>query len=240
MLVVPAIDLREGACVRLLQGRFDAVTDYGDPFVQLRHFAGAGAEWVHVVDLDGARTGRPAQLELIARLAREGKLNLQCGGGVRTAGDVQALLSAGAARVVVGSVAVRKPEEARAWLKQFGSERICIALDVRASSEGWSVAADGWATDGGATLEQALDALPADELRHALVTDISRDGALSGPNLDLMQTFRALRPEIGLQASGGVSTLADLAALKRAGASAAIIGRALYEKRFTLEDALAL
>lgn len=240
MLILPAIDLREGACVRLLQGRFDAVTNYGDPFAQLRQFAEAGATWVHIVDLDGARLGRPAQHELIARLAQETGLKVQSGGGVRTREDVDALLRAGVARVVVGSVAVRRPAEAREWIAAFGADRICIALDVRAAEAGWRVATDGWAADGGKTLEEVLGAFPPDELSHALVTDIARDGALSGPNLDLMQAFRALRPDIELQASGGVSTLADLAALKGAGASAAIIGRALYEKRFTLEDALAL
>ncbi len=240
MLIYPAIDLREGACVRLMQGRFDAVTDYGDPFAQLRQFADAGATWMHIVDLDGARLGQPVQGELIARLAKETRLRVQCGGGVRAREDVETLLSAGVARVVVGSVAVRKPDEAREWLHAFGPERICIALDVRASDQGWRVAADGWAADGGKTLEDVLGNFAPGELRHALVTDIARDGALSGPNFGLMQAFRALRPEIALQASGGVSTLADLAALKSAGASAAIVGRALYEKRFTLEDALAL
>lgn len=240
MLILPAIDLRAGACVRLLQGRFDAVTEYGDPLVQVRRFSSAGAEWVHVVDLDGARLGRPVQHELIARLVVANDLKVQSGGGVRTADDVEALLDAGAARVVVGSVAAREPEKARDWLKLFGPERVCIALDVRASGEEWRVAADGWAADGGASLQEVLSAFPRGDLRHVLVTDISRDGALSGPNVALMQAFRALRPEIALQASGGVSTLADLAALRRAGASAAVIGRALYEKRFTLEEALAL
>jgi len=240
MLILPAIDLREGACVRLLQGRFDAVTDYGDPFAQVRQFADAGATWAHIVDLDGARLGHPVQHELIARLAKETGLNVQCGGGVRRREDIEALLEAGVARVVIGSVAVRKPAEARDWINALGPERICVALDVRASGEGWRVAADGWAADGGKTLEEVLDVFAAGELRHALVTDIARDGALSGPNLDLMRAFRVLRPEITLQASGGVSTLADLAALKSAGASAAIVGRALYEKRFSLEDALAL
>lgn len=240
MLILPAIDLREGACVRLLQGRFDVVTEYGDPFVQLQRFRTAGAEWVHIVDLDGARLGRPVQHELIARLAAASDLKIQCGGGVRTTDDVEALLAAGVARVVVGSVAVREPGRARDWLRVFGAERVCAALDVRACDDGWRVAADGWAADGGASLQEVLSAFPSGELRHALVTDISRDGALSGPNLGLMQALRAMRPEVALQASGGVSTLADLAALKRDGASAAIVGRALYEKHFTLEEALAL
>ncbi|MBX9745608.1 MAG: 1-(5-phosphoribosyl)-5-((5-phosphoribosylamino)methylideneamino)imidazole-4-carboxamide isomerase, partial [Hyphomonadaceae bacterium] len=209
-------------------------------FERLRQFAKAGAEWVHIVDLDGARTGRPAQYGLIAQLAKASGLKIQCGGGVRTAENVATLLESGVSRVVVGSVAVRSPEEVRDWLNRFGAEHICIALDVRASDGDWHVAVDGWAADGGATLEGVLNAYPSGEIRHALVTDISRDGALSGANLDLIRTLQQLRPELALQASGGVASLEDLAALKRTGASAAIVGRALYEERFTLEDALAL
>jgi phosphoribosylformimino-5-aminoimidazole carboxamide ribotide isomerase len=240
MLIIPAIDLREGAAVRLLQGSFDAVTDYGDPFVQLRAVAAAGATWVHIVDLDGARLGRPAQGDLIARLAGETGLRVQTGGGVRAARDVEVLLGAGAARVVVGSVAAREPAKVRDWIGAFGLERVCVALDVRASGGEWQVAADGWAAGGGRTLTDLLAEFPIGALRHALITDISRDGALTGPNVGLMRDVLERRPDIALQASGGVSTLEDLGVLKQAGARAAIVGRALYEKRFTLEDALAL
>jgi phosphoribosylformimino-5-aminoimidazole carboxamide ribotide isomerase len=240
MLILPAIDLREGACVRLMQGRFDAVTDYGDPLLQVCAFADAGAAWVHVVDLDGARLGRSVQRDLIGRVARETDLKVQSGGGVRARADVEALLDVGVERVVVGSVAVRAPAEVRDWIAAFGADRICVALDVRAAEGHWRVAADGWAADGGKVLEDVLDAFADSGLRHALVTDIARDGALSGPNIALMTSFRTLCPDIALQASGGVSALSDLAALKAAGASAAIVGRALYEKRFTLEDALAV
>jgi phosphoribosylformimino-5-aminoimidazole carboxamide ribotide isomerase len=240
MLILPAIDLREGSCVRLLQGRFDAVTDYGDPFAQLRSFADAGATWVHVVDLDGARLGKPMQSELIGRLAAEAGLKVQCGGGVRARADVEALLKAGVARVVIGSIAVRAPAEARAWIEGFGADSICVALDVRARDGAFAVAADGWLADGGRTLPEVLEQFPAGLMRHALVTDISRDGALSGPNVELMEQVRAARPDIELQASGGVAELNDLIVLKDAGASAVIVGRALYEKRFTLEEALAV
>lgn len=240
MLILPAIDLREGACVRLLQGRFDAVTEYGDPFAQLRGFADAGATWVHIVDLDGARLGRPMQGELIGRLAGETDLNVQCGGGVRARADVEALLTAGVARVVIGSIAVRAPGEARAWIEEFGADRICVALDVRAQDGTYAVATDGWLADGGRTLPEVLEQFPAGLLRHALVTDISRDGALNGPNAKLMAQVRTSRPNLELQASGGVAELSDLIVLKEAGADAVIVGRALYEKRFTLEEALAV
>lgn len=240
MLILPAIDIHDGRCVRLLYGSFDAVTRYGDPVEQIRDFAAAGAQWVHVVDLDGARLGRPAQRELIVRVAGETGVRIQCGGGVRKQADVDALLTCGVERVVVGSVAARKPEEARAWLAAFGPERICLAFDVRPKDESWELSTNGWTASGGRTLDEALAEFPAGAVRHALVTDISRDGALTGPNVDLMRGLCARRPDVELQASGGVSRLEDLAALQAAGARSVIVGRALYERRFTLEDALAL
>lgn len=226
--------------MRLLQGDFSAVTQYGDPFAQLRAFADAGAEWVHIVDLDGARAGMPAQQQLIAGLAGETGLKVQSGGGVRTREHVETLISSGVARVVIGSVAARDPAAVRNWIAAYGVDRICVALDVRAVGDSWDVAADGWASGAGISLESLLACYPEGGLRHILVTDIARDGALTGPNIGLMRWVRAARPDLALQASGGVSDIDDLRALSDAGASAAIVGRALYEKRFTLEEALAL
>jgi len=240
MLILPAIDLKQGSCVRLTQGRFDAVTEYGDPFTRIRAFSDAGSAWVHIVDLDGARAKEPVQHDLIARLAAETQLRVQSGGGVRTREHVAMLLSAGVARAVVGSMAVRSPETVCSWAAEFGSDRICVALDVRAAGDDWEVAADGWAVGAGVRLTEALAQFPPGILAHILVTDISRDGVLVGPNVGLMRTIRAARPDLALQASGGVSQLKDLAALRDAGASAAIVGRALYEGCFTLEAALAL
>lgn len=240
MLILPAIDLQGGQCVRLLRGDFDTATHYGDPFEQVRAFESAGARWLHIVDLDGARLGKPAQHELIGELAAESTLKVQCGGGVRERAHIDALLNAGAARVVVGSAAVRAPDQARNWIADFGAERLCIALDVRPADGGWEVATDGWAAGSGRGLDALLGAFAPGQLRHALVTDIARDGALTGPNVALMRHLAALRPDIAFQASGGVAGLGDLEALKSAGAGAVIIGRAIYERRFTLEDALAV
>ncbi len=238
MLIMPAIDLIEGRCVRLLHGDFNRATIYGDPIEQIASFATAGARWVHVVDLDGARAGAPRQAELISRLAKSADLHIQCGGGVRSGADIQTLLTAGVSRVVVGSAAARDPEVAREWLGEFGPERICCALDVRAGASGYQVAAEAWREGAGVELFALLDRL-GEDLLHALVTDISRDGAMTGPNLDLMSAIARERPTLKLHASGGVSSLADLSALREAGAAAAIVGRALYERAFTLEDALA-
>jgi phosphoribosylformimino-5-aminoimidazole carboxamide ribotide isomerase len=240
MLILPAIDLQGGICVRLLHGKFDSATRYGDPFAQIEAFAEAGAEWVHIVDLDGAKAGAPAQHDLIGKLAARTALKIQCGGGVRERAHVEALLSAGASRVVVGSAAVKRPGKVRGWIEALGLEHVCVALDVRAAGEGFEVAVDGWAAGGGRSLNDMLAAYPPGAVRHALVTDISRDGALTGPNQDLMRTLRVARSDIAFQASGGVSTLDDLRTLKAGGANAVIVGRALYERCFTLEDALAV
>lgn len=240
MLIIPAIDLIGGRSVRLYQGRFDRMTTYGDPAEQLAAFAGAGARWAHLVDLDGARDGARRQTALAARLAAASPVSIQCGGGVRTREDVAALLDAGIARAVIGSAAVSRPNDVKAWIAEFGAEKICCAFDVRVDAEaGAVVAVNGWKDDARLTVEDALAFYPPGSLKHALVTDISRDGALAGPNLGLIRDIVRKRPDLALQASGGVSSLSDLKELRDAGAAAAIVGRALYERCFTLEDALA-
>lgn len=238
MLIYPAIDLIEGRCVRLLHGDFDQVTQYGDPLDQIKAFADAGAAWVHIVDLDGARAGAPKQTALLSRLARE-RLQLQTGGGVRQRRDIEALLDAGAARVVVGSSAVRDPAQTTDWLRTFGADRVCCAFDVRAKGAAFEVAVSGWRESSAVKLDAAIEAVPANALRHVLITDISRDGALSGPNIALVRQVAEAFPHLHVQASGGVSSLSDITALRQAHATGVIIGRALYERRFTLEEALA-
>jgi phosphoribosylformimino-5-aminoimidazole carboxamide ribotide isomerase len=239
MLIYPAIDLKGGVCVRLLHGRFDQVTAYDeDPFARLQAFAASGAEWVHIVDLDGARDGRPAQHELIGRLAASTPVRIQTGGGVRERADAEALLAAGATRVVIGSAAVRRPQAVREWIGALGPDSICVALDCRPDAGAFRIVADGWASDTPFSLKAALDLYPEGTLRHVLVTDVSRDGAMAGPNLELMVWLTAERPDLQVQASGGVRDLADIAALGPAGAAGVIIGKAIYEGRIVLEEAI--
>jgi phosphoribosylformimino-5-aminoimidazole carboxamide ribotide isomerase len=240
MLIVPAIDMLDGKCVRLSRGGFDSATTYGDPLEQLAEFEAKGAQWVHVVDLNGARDGQPVQHVALRRLARNAGVKIQCGGGVRRRGHVQSLLDAGVSRVVVGSVAVKAPKDVREWIASFGIERICCAFDVRPAGDDFEVMVKGWTESGGASLSQALALYPPGELKHALITDVSRDGVLAGPNVALMRAMTGSRGELSVQASGGVSSLADLKALRATGVAVAIVGRALYEKKLTLEDALAL
>lgn len=239
MIVYPAIDLRDGACVRLLRGRFDQVTRYDDdPSDRLESFVAAGAEWIHVVDLDGAQAGRAVQHALIGDMARSSEVAIQSGGGVRSEADIESLLEAGIARVVVGSLAVTAPRAVRDWLDRFGPDRLTLALDVLGDGHRYVPALAGWTRTADIDLWATLDHYPPGTLRHVLVTDVGRDGALAGPNLDLLAQIVRRRPDLEIQASGGVADLADLAAAKAAGCAGAIVGRAIYEGRFTLEQAL--
>lgn len=234
MIVYPAMDLMGGQIVRLRQGRFDMATAYPvDPEDALSRFAAAGAQWAHVVDLEGARAGAPVQHELIARLAAAAPLRLQVGGGVRSSEHVRRLLDAGVERVVIGSLAVREPELARDWIAKFGPERITLALDVRMTAGEPRVAVSGWTEDSGLTLWAVADRFP--QGRHLLLTDIGRDGELAGPNFDLLDEAVERLGHLDVQASGGVSSLADL---ERLGTAGVIIGKALWEGRLQLEEAI--
>jgi phosphoribosylformimino-5-aminoimidazole carboxamide ribotide isomerase len=234
MILYPAMDLIGGRIVRLRQGRFDDVTFYDpEPAEALQRFAEAGANWAHVVDLDGARAGAPAQHELLALLAKAAPLKLQVAGGVRSADHVAALLDSGASRVVVGSLAVRDAEATNALLDRFGPDHITLSLDVRVTGGGPMVATHGWQEDSGLSLWDV--AARYSQARHLLLTDIGRDGMLEGPNHALLAEAVARLPDLAVQASGGVTSLEDLARLSTAGA---ILGRAMWEGRLDLGQAL--
>jgi len=238
MLLIPAIDVRAGRCVRLYQGDFAAETCYApDPAQLLRRYQALGARWLHVVDLDGARDGARANAAVIAALASLGTLHLQVGGGVRSAQAIGELLDAGVARVVIGSAALERPDEVATWLGRFGAQRLCLAFDVRAETGGEArVHTHGWTQDSGVSLWAALGRYATGSVRHILCTDIGRDGALTGPNLDLYRATVARFPELAWQASGGVRDAADLAALARTGVTAAVSGKALLEERINCEE----
>lgn len=240
MIVYPAIDLRGGVCVRLMHGRFDQVTEYDAvPAARLAAFAAEGATWVHVVDLDGAEAGRAMQHELIGELAGSLDIKIQSGGGVRDTDDVEALLNAGVARVVVGSLAVSNPVVVAGWLEHFSPDCLTLAFDVKVGADGVPVPAlKGWTEAAGVDLWAALDRYPAGTLKHVLITDVGRDGAMTGPNLELLAEVRQRRPELKVQASGGVSSIEDILAAKAIGCDGAIVGRAIYEGRFTAKQAI--
>jgi phosphoribosylformimino-5-aminoimidazole carboxamide ribotide isomerase len=233
--LIPAIDLRDGRCVRLYQGDFDAETHYGaSPEALYERYADLGVTWLHVVDLDGARAGVPVQLATIASLARRGRLKLQVGGGLRDADSLKRAFEAGAARVVIGSRAVTHPELAAEWLARLGPERLVLALDVRHDAAGEArLAIHGWRDASHRTLWDALARYAHTGLAHVLCTDIERDGALTGPSLELYAEALRRYPHIAWQASGGVHDAGDLAALAASGLAAAVSGRALLEQRIT-------
>jgi phosphoribosylformimino-5-aminoimidazole carboxamide ribotide isomerase len=238
MRLIPAIDLKGGRCVRLLKGDFAAETRYQtEPAALLARYRRLGADWLHVVDLDGARDGSGGNHVIIAGLAAELGIKLQVGGGLRSVSTVQAMLDLGAARVVVGSAALTDPPEVRRWLHRFGGGRIALAFDVRIDADGSPcVATHGWLRQSTCSLWKAVGAFGDAGLAHVLCTDVSRDGALSGPNVELYAEAVCRHPEIAWQASGGVRSVADLRSLADCGAAAAISGKALLEDLIPVEE----
>jgi phosphoribosylformimino-5-aminoimidazole carboxamide ribotide isomerase len=231
------MDLMGGRCVRLAQGRFDDATSYMlDPAEAVLGFEEAGAEWAHVVDLDGARDRCPRQHGLIVDIALSVSLKLQVAGGFREVEHFTRVFDAGVDRVVVGSLAVKEPEKVRGFLERFGGEKIALALDVKLEDGVPIVATSGWTELSGKSLWDVAAYYP--EAKHLLVTDIGRDGMLSGPNVDLIGELAARLPDVHVQASGGVSSLDDLRELKAAGAKGAIVGKALWEQRIDLRQAI--
>ena len=238
MELIPAIDLRGGKVVRLLQGNFDAETRYElAPRELFARYARAGARWVHVVDLDGARDGAAGNRPVVAELAGCGGPALQSGGGLRSSRGVKALLATGVGRAVLGSVAVAEPGEVMEWFDEFGADRLVLALDVRLDGAGIPrVATHGWREQSSLSLWDLVRRYLPAGLRHVLCTDVSRDGALAGPNLGLYREAMARFPDVAWQASGGVRDAADLKALAETGVAAAISGKAIIEGRMTLEE----
>lgn len=237
MILYPAIDLMDGCCVRLRQGRFDESTLYSPfPADALRQFEAEGAEWAHIVDLDGARAGSPRQHRLIAGLVDETELKLQVAGGIREADQIEFLLGEGIDRVVIGSLAVTHPAAVRRFFDRFGPERITLALDVMLLEEIPIVAVKGWTEASGRSLWEVAARFP--EARHLLVTDIGRDGMMAGPNLALIEDLAERLPGVAVQASGGVSSRDDLTRLRAAGAAGAVVGKAIWERRLPLAEAL--
>ncbi len=237
MEVIPAIDLLDRRCVRLYQGDFEQVTVYDtDPLELARSYRAAGLRRLHVVDLDGAKTGSPRNMDLIGAMAGHG-VAVQAGGGIRSLDRALALRSAGADRVVVGSVAAEQPAVALEWLEALGSEHLVLAFDVRVPAGGDpQVLTRGWASDSGATLWGLLDTFCRRGARHFLCTDIAQDGTLAGPNLALYQECARRFPGAAVIASGGVGSLPDLQRLATTGAAAVVTGKALLDGRLTLQE----
>jgi len=238
VLVIPSIDLRGGHCVRLLKGEFSAETRYElDPRELLERYADAGVRWLHLVDLDGARDGSPGNREVVRRMAAQSRVRIQLGGGLRTRELAEEALATGVSRAVIGSAAVENPGMLRELLLAHGAERICLAIDVRVDAGGTPrVRTRGWVQEHQLSLWELLESFADTPLRHVLCTDIERDGALGGPSYDLYAEAQRRFPGIAWQASGGISSAADLAQLAAMNLAAAISGKALLEGRITMEE----
>lgn len=238
--VYPAIDVRAGGVVRLRQGDYARETRYPDAPLELaQQYARQGAHWLHLVDLDAARGGGYGLADLVAGIKATTTLRVQTGGGVRRQPDVEAILEAGADRVVIGSVAIREPALAGAWLQAFGPERLVFALDARRSAQGrWILPSHGWTEASGVAFEELLARHVANGLRHLLCTDIARDGMLGGLNVSLYGWLREFAPGLQLQASGGVRGVGDVLAARSAGCAGVVVGKALLEGGCRLDEAL--
>jgi phosphoribosylformimino-5-aminoimidazole carboxamide ribotide isomerase len=238
MEVIPAIDLMNGGCVRLFKGDFEQVTEYDqDPLDIATRYYDAGSARLHLVDLDGARSGELVNLDVIRRITSELTLKVQVGGGIRDLARVKLLLDAGADRVVIGSTAVQHPENVAEWIREVGGERIVLAFDVFIDANGLPVPqTHGWTEAGDKSLWDLLDFFSANGGIHYLCTDIDKDGTLEGPNFELYAECSNRYPNAKFIASGGVASAADLPKLKDTGAAGVVTGKALLDGRLTLEE----
>lgn len=233
--VYPAVDIWEGRCVRLLQGEFGTQTVYSDDPVEVAlGLAAAGARWLHIVDLEGAKTGTPSNRELVLEVVKRASCPVQAGGGLRSFDDVEEMLAAGANRAVLGTIALEDPEEMARACKRFG-ERIAVSLDARSGE----LATHGWTVGTGVPVEDAVKAFEEAGVSLFIYTDVSRDGAMSGPDIDGLRRVTELT-DVPVVASGGVASLEDVrtvARLRGEGVGGVIIGRALYERKFSVGEA---
>ncbi len=240
MIILPAIDIKDGRCVRLYQGDFDRLTTYdADPVQVARRWQEAGASWLHVVDLDGALNGYPANLEVIRRIRSAVSLHIECGGGMRTLDAIQRMLDMGVDRIILGTIALTDPDMLQAAL-QLWSGRIVVGLDVRDGR----VAVAGWRETSQVQVTTLAGELAAQGVARFVYTDIARDGALRGPNLQALQAMQAaisgVSPDSALIASGGIASIADLQAIAHLGIEGAIVGKALYTGAIDLAQAIQL
>jgi phosphoribosylformimino-5-aminoimidazole carboxamide ribotide isomerase len=234
MLIVPAIDLIEGRCVRLFQGVYDQKMIYDqDPVTQARNYEEAGFRRLHVIDLEGARDGHGRNRQAIRRIVESVSVPVQVGGGIRTDSDVAELLSYRVAHLILGTVALERPELVERWIMRWGSERFLISIDLR----GGALQSHGWLQESRVDLETMIERIRSWTIDEVICTDVERDGTLAQPRLETYQELAArLGDTVDLIAAGGISRPEDLAGLRKAGAAGAIVGRALYERRIPMQD----
>jgi len=235
MKIIPAIDLKDGKCVRLFKGDFSRTTEYSnDPASVGRRFSKLAVQDLHIVDLDGARTGTQTNQSIVAEIASHSGLDVQLGGGIRDRDSINTWRAAGVSRCVVGSIAINEPERVKEWILEFGAEAIVLALDVKINASGIPMlTTHGWTEDSSVNLWDCIENYRAVGAQHVLCTDVARDGAMAGPNSDLYAEIMSRYPDLLLQASGGVRNIADLKQLRDLNVPAAISGRALLDGEIT-------
>ena len=233
--LIPAIDLIDGKCVRLTKGDYASQKVYADDPVKMAvHFEELGFKRLHLVDLDGAKSRHVVNLPVLRRICEATSLTVDFGGGVKTDEDIRLVLEAGAAMVTAGSIAVTKPALFMQWLEQYGPERMILGADVRQGK----VSINGWLEDSQESLPDFLNRYIQAGTRYVLCTEISRDGTLGGPAIDLYSSVMQAHPQCHLIASGGVSCLQDILDLQQAGIPAVVFGKAIYEGRIDLQELL--
>lgn len=235
--MIPAIDLIDGKCVRLSQGDFSQSTTYSDDPVDIAcRFEDAGLRRVHIVDLEGAKQGRIANLRVLEEIASSSDLVIDFGGGIATSGDVKAVFDAGASMASIGSIAVKSPDKFLSWIEKYGAARFLLGADVRGSF----LAINGWQTVTEVEITSFLQEYLNKGVSSAFVTDIAKDGLLKGPSTELYRHILESLPDLKLIASGGVSTIDDIRQLEEIGCHGVIVGKAIYEERIAISQLAAL
>ncbi len=231
--IIPAIDIINGHCVRLSQGDYQRITDYSEsPAAMAENFEALGFKRLHVVDLDGARSGKVINIKALKEITSRTNLIVDFGGGIKSEEDLKNVFEAGASAVSIGSIAVSDPDIVSLWADSFGAEKFIISADVRDNI----VRTNGWTKDSGITLNQLISRYWNKNIRRVLCTDISRDGMLCGSNIELYKTIMEQFPDCKLIASGGISSLDDIKKLDEAKIPAVVIGKAIYEQQINLEE----
>lgn len=232
MELIPAIDIIDGKCVRLTKGDYDTKKEYGDPVTLAKQFEALGFRRLHVVDLDGARSRHVVNIDTLRRITTETGLTVDFGGGVKTDEDLEKAFEAGASMVTAGSIAITEPDTYLRWLEQYGAEHLVLGADVRNER----ISINGWKEDSDTELTHFLERYMKAGTRNVLCTEISRDGMLGGPAIDLYRNIMTAYPDCHLIASGGVSCIEDITALDKAGIPAVVFGKAIYEGRIDLKE----
>ncbi|MBV6641491.1 MAG: 1-(5-phosphoribosyl)-5-[(5-phosphoribosylamino)methylideneamino]imidazole-4-carboxamide isomerase [Cyclobacteriaceae bacterium] len=233
MQIIPAIDLIDGKCVRLTKGDYNAVKEYNsDPLEVARQFEGAGIKRLHLVDLDGAKASHVVNIDVLRNICQNTGLQVDFGGGVKSEEDLQKVFDAGAQQVTAGSIAAKDPDKVKQWIADHGSDRIILGADVL----GGKVMVSGWQKSSGLSLFEFLADYHDAGARWVICTDISKDGVMEGPSFELYREIVAQFPDINLIASGGVTTMADLESLREDNLYGAIIGKAYYEGKLSLQQ----